>query len=181
MKSVICCLLLLCMTAPAFAQEREPTTPPEPNPYEEPVVMERPTPFDQGKFYVSIGGGYVSSNIDSYFTLSAGVGYFVLKGLELGLATEFSLGRDPFVGTVSPRLTYYLHQIPVIHPYIGAFYSHWFIGDGFDDLDSIGARAGVVSINGPLLLAIGAVYETILNCDVCDDEWYPEISIGISF
>ena len=177
LKTVVSAFLVACLLASSAAAQ---STPGE-RPVEEPTIRKASTPFDQGKMYISIGGGYSSGSGASYFVLGAGFGYFVVDGLEAGLGGDVRLGSDPFVGTLTPRLTYYFHQIPFITPYIGGFYSHWFIGSGFEDLNSVGGRAGVVSVNGPLLLSLGVVYERFLGCEYCGDDWYPELSIGFSF
>ncbi|MBW2219857.1 MAG: hypothetical protein JRF40_10260 [Deltaproteobacteria bacterium] len=72
-----------------------------------------------------------------------------------------------------------------MRPYIGTFYRRVFI-DSFDDLDTVGARAGVYFMpDQKWFIGVGAVYESYLDCDdtiysSCDDI-YPEITFSFSF
>lgn len=143
------------------------------------VEVEKPTPFDQGKIRLSLGGGYSNER----FSIGASFGYFVYKGLETSLDGTVRFGSDlPTTGTLGPGVRYIVWQIPKFHPYAGGFYRHWFVGDGFDDLDSVGARAGAIFNSRPLLIEGGIVYESFLNCDGDDcSDVYPEFSFGITF
>lgn len=167
-------LILLASVAVAHADDVlvEPEPPPP------------PTPFDQGKMNLSIFGGTTSNFDRRYFAIGGGFGYFVLDGLELGLAAVHQFGDGPSISQVQPRVRYVVQPLvgrsPVI-PYVGAFYNHWFIGDGFPDVDAVGGRAGLIYISGRLLLGLGvAVERTVSEC--VEDCWavYPDFSISLS-
>lgn len=154
-----------------------------------PLAHSRPTPFDAGRTRVSIGGGSAGGFGNRYVVIGAGVGYYVVRGLELGLDTALWLGGDPFIADVSPQARYVLHMVPTIKPYVGGFYRHRFVGDGLDDLDSAGGRAGAFYVTGGgSFIGGGVVYEQILSCDAatearyetCSDV-YPELVLSLSF
>src|SRR5262249_7543409 len=121
---------------------------------DEPV---RKTPFDQGRFALSVGGGTQSALGAQYYVLGVGAGYFVLDGLELGVAGVVELGGSPFIAKLSPGVRYLAQPLvgkwPLI-PYVGTFYTHWFIGGGYADVDTIGARSGLVYVSGNAVLGL---------------------------
>jgi len=142
-------------------------------------------PFEKGGSRVSIVVGSGRSLDNNYVILGLGAGYYVLNGLELGLDGEAWLGGDPDIYKVSPQVKYVLPTQSKIRPYAGVFYSHIFI-DGYDDLDTTGARGGVYfTSNEKWFMGVGVVYESYLDCDEsvyssCRDV-YPEISFSFSF
>lgn len=143
-------------------------------------------PFSQGSIGVSILLGNASVGDKSYLILGAGAGYYLIDGLEIGLEGSTWLLEDPRINTLTPQAKYVLYFVPVIKPYVGTFYSHYFIGGGFDDQNSVGGRVGGYWIlgGGGSYLGVGAVYEHFLGCDdavVSCDDWYPEVSLGLSF
>ena len=143
-----------------------------------------PTPFDQGKMNLSISGGSTSNFDKRYFAIGAGFGYFVLNGLELGTAAVHQFGDGPSISQIQPRVRYVVQPLvgkfPLI-PYVGAFYNHWFIGDGFEDVDAIGGRGGLIYISGRLLLGLGvAVERTVSECIEDCTQVYPDFSISLS-
>src|SRR5882672_8993669 len=91
----------------------------------------RKTPFDRGKISLAVGGGSSSAFGHQYFVLGAGLGYFVLDGLELGVSGLHQFGNGPSISKLSPAVRYIAQPLvghsPVV-PYVGAFYTHWFIG-----------------------------------------------------
>lgn len=143
------------------------------------------TPFDRGRFGLGGGAGEQTNFDKQYIWVGASVGYFVLDGVELGLSGLYEFGNDPTISELSPSLRYVAQPLvgkwPVV-PYVGGFYSHWFIGGGNSDLDSVGARAGFVLISGQVLLGLGAVYEHQLEspCASGCDSVYPDVSIGVA-
>lgn len=160
----------LALAAPATAAADEP-----------PI---EPGPFDRGKFGVSAGVGSQDAFDHTYLAIGAGVGYYVLPGLELSLQAEHWFGDDPSVSQVSPRVRYVFWQVPfAFKPYLGTGYTHWFVGDPFDDVDAVAGRAGLTGVvGGALVLGVGAVLERIVS--ECGDEcWsvYPELTLGIAF
>jgi hypothetical protein len=164
--------LVIAGAAPARAQDPQA---------EQPV---QPGPFDSGRFGVSGGVGSQDAFDHSYLSVGLGVGYYVLPGLELSLQGEHWFGDDPGVSLVSPRVRYVFWQVPwSFKPYLGTGYTHWFVGDPFEDVDAVAGRAGLTGIlGGTLVLGVGAVLERIVS--ECDTEcWsvYPELTFGITF
>ena len=111
--------------------------------------------------------------------------YYVVDGLEVGVDGAIWLFDSPTIGTLTPQIKYVVHQLPLIKPYIGTFYRHYFVGDDFEDLDSVGARVGIYIVsNQGAYFGVGGLYEHMLDCNEnvleCDD-WYPELLVGISF
>lgn len=144
-------------------------------------------PFAQGRLRLSIllGGG--TNFDDDYLILGGGVGYYLVNGLELAVDGSAWLIGDPFLATVTPGLTYVFVMVPQVHPYLGAFYRHYFISDGFDDFDTYGGRGGVyLTIGNNGFVGAGVVYERRFDCDDnvlwrdCD-QWYPEVTVAFVF
>ena len=137
-------------------------------------------PFAQGRVRISVAGGANSE----YLFLGGSAGYYVVNGLEAGLGSQFWLIGSPEVITVSPQVRYVLHFVPVLKPYVGAFYQHAFVTDGFDDFDSVGARAGAFWVSGGgSYLGGGVVFEQILDCPEFTDcsRVAPELTLSIAF
>lgn len=143
-------------------------------------------PFCQGSIGLSLVVGSASAGSENYFVLGAGVSYYLIDGLSLGLDGDVWMGGDPTIYTLTPQARYVLWFVPVIKPYVGAFYRHYFLSEGFEDIDSIGGRAGAYLVSGSgSYLGLGAVYEKLLDCQDDDfrdcDSWYPELTLGFSF
>jgi hypothetical protein len=64
-----------------------------------------------------------------------------------------------------------------VRPYVGAYYTHWFVSSNRPDQDGVGARAGVSL--GPVL-SVGVNYDRALGCDSNCDMWTPQIAAGFS-
>lgn len=139
-------------------------------------------PFEQGKVRVSLSGGTIHTYDSTYFVLGGGVGYFVLDGLELGLDGTHWFGGTPSVSKLSPGVQYFLYQLDPFIPYVGGFYKHWFVSDGYRDLDTLGGRVGLVFVVGSsLYLGVGAVHEVIVSsCSGDCSDTYPEVIISLS-
>jgi hypothetical protein len=145
----------------------------------------RKTPFDRGRKNLSAGGGSSSYLGERYFGLGAGFGYFVLDGLELGASAFYQFGDGPSIAKLAPQLRYVAQPLvgtwPLI-PYAGVFYNHWFIGDGFVDVDAVGARAGLLYVSGRVLLGLGvAVEKTVSECAGDCTVAYPDLTISLVF
>jgi hypothetical protein len=171
--------------APAYPNEPPPPLPEEAPPRE---PEERPSagPFSKGSIRLTALIGTGSSVTDTYLILGAGVGYFLIDGLEVGLDYEAWILAEPVLNRLSPETRYVLHFVPTIKPYVGIFYRHTFVAD-YDDYDQVGGRLGVYIIpsRSRMFVGVGAVYERLLGCDDDDfldcDEVYPELSFGVSF
>lgn len=138
-------------------------------------------PFNQGSKTLSVVLGSGRAFNDNYTIAGAGFGYYVLDGLELGIEAQSWFGGQPSITKVSPQIQYVHATNQELKPYIGAFFRRTYI-DGFDDLDSAGARGGLFfSSRSASYLSIGFVYETYLDCNSsiyasCSDT-YPELNI----
>ncbi|MCA9564594.1 MAG: hypothetical protein KC561_13950 [Myxococcales bacterium] len=141
------------------------------------------SPFDQGNIRIALGGGTSVGFGSHYFVIGAGVGYFVMDGWEVAVDSPFWLGESPFVSQLSPSTTYYFHWLPVVHPYTGVFYRHWFVGDDIDDIDTLGFRVGAVfTASTNFYAGGGVVYESVVSeCDENCTDVYPEFRVGLSF
>jgi hypothetical protein len=157
--------LLFCTTPPADAAGRDP--------------------FADGSMRLSVlvGNGYAFD--ESYLIVGVGFGYFVAKGLELGLDGESWSGASPHINKISPAVRYVLPINSAMRPYVGAFY-RWTTIDNYKDLNSTGGRAGIYFVSGQgSYFGAGAVYEKYHSCDEkvyhsCSDT-YPEIIFAIAF
>lgn len=139
-------------------------------------------PWKQGSVRVSIGGGIGTLGGETAVILGAGAGYNVLDGLEVGLDADRWFGGAFGLTRVTPGLEYVLWMVPVLQPYAGTFFRHWFVS-GADNLSSVGVRAGVYTGgNSRLLLGLGVVREAYLGgCDLNCTDWYPEIRLSFRF
>jgi hypothetical protein len=188
---------LLGSIAPARAESVEPEPepaagPPEPAEPAEPAEPEppppppprTPTPFDRGKFSLGGGAGRQSNLGFDYFVIGLGVGYYVLDGVEVGLAGLYQFGDGPSISQLSPSLRYVAQPLvgrsPLI-PYGGVFYRHWFIGSDIDDVDTLGGRVGLLYVSG-FVIGLGIVYEhTVSECVEDCGQFYPDFTISLSF
>ena len=175
--------------APATSEEETQPAPPAPPSAAPPVEQEPPkprTPFDQGRFGFGAGAGSQSALGQRYFGIAASASYFVLDGVGVDLGAGFQWGNGPNIGRVTPGLRYVVQPLvgkfPLI-PYVGAFYSHWFIsGNTYADQDAVAGRAGLLYVSGSVVLGLGAVNEHIVSkCDMDCSIWYPDITIAIAF
>jgi hypothetical protein len=140
--------------------------------------------FSKGTNRASFTAGWGRSFGDDYLLLGLGIGRFLKNGLEIGLDYQAWIGSDPGVQKLSPSVLYVVTKAPRITPYLGAFYTRTFIQD-YDDLSSIGGRAGVFKGSGRTAVGAGVVYEDYLNCSGsvygdCSDV-YPEVFISAAF
>jgi hypothetical protein len=142
-------------------------------------------PFRRGAvgLTLTLASGFRDDN--SYLILGAGLGYYILSGLELGLDGAIWLFDSPTIGMITPQAKYVFEFVPIIKPYIGTFYRQYVVGSGIDDFDSAGGRAGIYFVPGrSAYFGLGAVYEHLLDCEdriLPCDAWYPEGTIAVSF
>jgi hypothetical protein len=162
-------LLLVSLTSAARAQDGEERA---------------PTPWDQGHVSLSIVLSSQKSFGDSYFVAGAGAGFFVLDGLEVGASAVHWFGGDPGVTVASPEVRYVAVPLgwPLL-PYVGGFYTHFFIGGELADADSLGTRIGLLyHQGGGIIVGVGAAFERFISD--CNDDCstvYPEVSVGFTF
>lgn len=121
-------------------------------------------PFQKGSQAISIVAGSGSSFNENYIIIGGGYGYYVLDGLELGLDAQAWVNGDPSIYKLSPTVKYVFTQPKTIRPYVGAFFRRTFI-DGFEDLDSVGYRAGLYFMGQKnFYFGAGFVYEDYQGC-----------------
>ena len=165
-------------TAPATApaQPAPAAAPAQPAPPSA-VPPAPPAPPRQRRFYTwgSIGTSFAYGN--TYANASLGVGYRMPSGLTPNVELSYAFGESPTITSLRPGIIYYL-PLKRIQPYVGAHYTHWFVGGDWPDQDGVGGRAGV-SIGR--VLSLGVVYDRALDCDGDCDVWYPQVSAGVSF
>jgi hypothetical protein len=141
--------------------------------------------FGKGRTHLFVTGGTGYAFDESYFVLGAGLTYYVIDGLALGLSFESWTGSDPRITKLTPSLQYVFYQLGAVKPYLGGFYRRTYI-DGLPDLDSLGARAGIyIQAGRSAYLGIGGVYESYQDCTSsvyrkCEST-YPEVSFTIAF
>jgi len=139
------------------------------------------TPYDAGKIRVTVALGSTRFSEVSYVIAGAGVGIFVVDGLELGTEGDYWIGDSPAIGELTPGARYVFFFVPEIQPYVGAFYRHRFISRS-PDQDSIGAQAGLLYALGVGYIGGGAVYEHLVShCTTSCSAVYPELVAALSF
>jgi hypothetical protein len=86
----------------------------------------------------------------------------------------------------SPEVGYVFPVRGPVRPYVGGFYRRVWV-DGYEDYDTWGGRAGVnVQMGQGVYLRVGAVYESLLDCDnpplnvPCSDT-YGELGLLFAF
>jgi len=165
--------------------EYNSTEPAAPLPQDAPEAPAPRGPFSKGSVRLTLLLGTASTTNDNYFIIGGGVGYYLLDGLEVGLDYEAWLFAEPVMHRLSPEARYVLHMVPVVKPFAGVFYRRNFVND-YDDFNQIGTRLGAYFIpkSNRMFIGAAAVYTKTLDCTAnaifdCD-EWYPEISVGVS-
>ena len=184
---LVVCLLLLFNLSAAVAQEdtasAEQETVTQTAPPPPPTAGPDPGPFKQGKVRVGFYAGAGSSWNQTYVIIGAGLGYYVLNGLEAGVDVEGWVLQDPTFWKVTPQVRYVLWQLQPIRPYVGAFYRKTFVSQEWPDYESWGGRAGIAYRNGGNYLAVGVVYEKFIDYNYGGDDYlvYPEVAFWLSF
>lgn len=179
-------------SAPEPAPAPPPPAPPgaaldstaEPEPEPEPEPPRRRTPFDRGRFGLTAGAGTTSAFGERYFAIAAGTSYYVLDGVGVGLGTQVQWGDGPTIFRTTPDLRYVAQPLvgrwPLI-PYVGVFYTHWFVGERIADVDAVGTRGGLLYVSGSVVLGLGLAYEHLVStCTMDCSAVYPDITISIA-
>jgi hypothetical protein len=145
------------------------------------LLLTLPAPASAGGFSVGANAGAGFAFGQSYYSVGARAGYGLGLGLELDLAGDYLGGATPGLFKLSPGLTWY-SPLPTFQPYVGAFYSHWFVGSGLPDQNSVGLRGGLTLFSaGPASAGFGVAYERVLSCARDCDSWRPEAVARLSF
>jgi hypothetical protein len=169
--ALVSALMIAAVGAPSVARADDADPPP-------------PTPFDRGKVGLGFSAGAQTLFNDQYIYVGGGMTYFVLDGVELGVSGLHEFGSGPSISQLSPSLRYIAQPLvgswPVV-PYVGTFYTHWFIGDDIPDEDAVGARVGVIFVSGHLLLGVGVAAQKIVStCTTDCTIVYPDFSVSMS-
>jgi hypothetical protein len=141
--------------------------------------------FRKGSTQAVISGGTGYAFKETYFVLGLGANYYVVDGLNVGLAFEWWTGSSPGIYKLTPSVQYVFHQVPTLKPYVGVFYRRTYV-DRLDDINSMGGRAGAYLQAGRnTYIGGGVVYEKYVSCNSsvyrsCSDT-YPELSITFAF
>jgi len=183
--------LLLCFAGPAaLAQDgtapQDQQTVSETAPAPAPAPAKAPAdagPFSKGKVRVGFYGGAGSTYSQTYLIIGAGIGYYLMNGLEAGFDAEGWILNDPDIWKLTPQVRYVLWQMDPVRPYVGAFWRKTIVGKGLPDYDSWGGRAGIAYRKGGSYVAVGAVYEKFNDYRGTGKDYtvYPEIAFWLSF
>lgn len=142
-------------------------------------------PFQQGAVSLSLMVATAFAGDNEYMILGGGLGFYVANGFQIGVDGAVWVFDSPTIGTITPKLEYVLSPIPIIKPYLGGFFRHYIVGDGRDDFQAIGGRFGAyVAPGNAAYFGFGGVYEHQLDCGrrvIPCDQWYPELTVAVSF
>ena len=141
--------------------------------------------FGQGSTQLSLLAGSGTAFNSDYLILGAGINYYILDGVGVGLSYANWSGNGPAINQISPSIEYVFYRENSIQPYVGVFYRHSAIADQ-SGINSLGGRAGVYFTTGSnSIIGVGLAYESYLNCQTAVfgscSETYPEISIVFGF
>ncbi len=175
--------LVLVLPCIAAAQSSAPTQPgpaqvPPPPATAAPAPAPAPHPSQwSGKPYSWASFGTTFAYGQTYANANVGVGWLMRNGIAPNVEVGYAFGNSPTLWTLRPGVTWFM-PIPTIHPYVGAYYTRWFVGSGLPDQNGIGGRAG---ISLGRVLSLGVSYDHALGCDRNCDSWTPTLSAGISY
>ncbi|MCK5854127.1 MAG: hypothetical protein KAG56_02820 [Sulfurovaceae bacterium] len=131
--------------------------------------------------------GQDSAYGNNYSVLGLNAHYFVADNISVGASYSLWLGDNPTISQLTVPITYHIPLSMPFRPYVGAFYSHTFMGDNghgveYDDYDSYGGRVGMSMITSPnSYVSFGWVQEVYDDGINKESRGYPEVSGGISF
>ena len=134
--------------------------------------------FDKGKTTF----GATAGASGEYFLLGVNANYFALDNLNIGLMYRTWLGSTPTQNEFTLSANYFVRFHTKFRPYVGAFAKKRFVS-GYDDISSLGARAGLAFVTGNTFTSVGYAYEKYGECSQLQDcsSSYPEVVFGISF
>lgn len=113
---------------------------------------------------------------ETYASANLGVGYLMRGGITPNVEGSYMFGNSPTLLALRPGVTWFMPG-PGARPYIGAYYTHWFVGDDRPDQDGVGGRVG---FSLGRVLSLGVTYDRALGCSNNCDVWTPQISAGLS-
>ncbi len=139
--------------------------------------------FSKGSSSIGVVAGSGRSFNSDYIILGAGIGYYLIDGLELGADVQHWFSGNPSITKFSPQIRYVYATPKVLQPYLGAFYKWTFIED-MDNQASYGYRVGAYfSTRNKLNIGGGFVYEKYKSCALfvnCSNT-YPEVLLTINY
>ena len=112
----------------------------------------------------------------TYGSASLGAGWLMPDGIAPNVELGYAFGNSPTLWSLRPGVIWYL-PLPLVRPYVGVHYTHWFVGGGQGDQDGVGGRAG---LSLGRVLTLGIVYDHALGCSQNCDSWAPQISAGLA-
>jgi hypothetical protein len=146
----------------------------------------RAVDFEKGTTNVLLTVGFGSAAGESYYSIGAGLGYYLINGLGAGVSAEARQGLDPDLTKVTPWVEYSFGVSPAARPYLGAFYRRTYVS-GYDDFDTWGYRGGLYVRAGRGVWGYaGLVQEELIDCkglpsSVSCSDTYSELGVVFSF
>jgi len=172
-RSLALASFLLALPGVARAQSPDPPAPPA---VFAPAARPEP-PWWNGKLYTWGSVGTTFAYGQTYGSANVGAGWLMRYGIAPNVELGYAFGNSPTLWSLRPGVSWYM-PVAVLHPYIGAYYTHWFVGGGEPDQNGIGGRAG---FSLGRVLSLGVTYDHALGCSRNCDSWAPQISAGYSF
>jgi len=129
-----------------------------------------------GRVYSWASVGTTFAYGQTYGSANVGVGYLLRQGIAPNVEVGYAFGNNPTLWSLRPGVTWYM-PVPVVRPYVGTYYTHWFVGSGLPDQDGIGGRAG---FSLGRVVTFGVTYDHMFGCNLNCDAWTPQISAGLS-
>jgi hypothetical protein len=146
----------------------------------------RAVDFEKGTTNVLLSVGFGSAAGDSYYSIGAGIGYYLFNGFAAGISAESRQGLEPDLTKVTPWLEYAFGLSSTVRPYVGAFYRHTSVS-GYDDYETWGYRGGLYVRAGRNVWGYaGLVQEELIDCNglpatVSCSDTYSEVGVVFSF
>jgi hypothetical protein len=149
--------------------------PPPPAPAAAPARAPEPAQ-PRGRLYSWASVGTTFAYGQTYGSANVGVGYLLRQGIAPNVEVGYAFGNNPTLWSLRPGVTWYM-PLPVVRPFVGTYYTHWFVGSGLPDQDGIGGRAG---FSLGRVVTFGVTYDHMFGCNQNCDAWTPQISAGLS-
>ena len=123
---------------------------------------------------------------NDYTVIGLSASYFLIDNVSTGLSYQTWLGDDPSINQITVPVTYHIPLEAAYRPFVGAFYSHTYMGDDgvadYRDYDSYGGRVGfTMQTSQSSYVSFGWVQEVYDDGVNSSSRGYPEISGGLSF
>ncbi len=131
----------------------------------------------RGQLYTWGSVGTTFAYGETYGSANVGLGWLMRHGIAPNVELGYAFGNTPTIWSLRPGVSWYL-PVAKVRPYVGAYYTHWFVGSGLPDQNGVGGRAG---FSLGRVLALGVTYDHALGCSKDCDSWAPQISAGYAF